>query len=204
MPVNEVVSIIKDLCLAGAAVTTATIAWRGVESWRSELKGKADFEVARGFIRATYQLRDAIEVCRSPWIPVSEFPEGYRSSYGKRDAKEEGQAMAFVYGNRWDKVSTCIQEFDTATLEAEALWGSEIEEKAKNLRRCVSELRSAIESVIRDAYSGGEDFNSDREFSKEVRQIVNSTKPDENPLTLKINAAISDIESKVRPHLSRS
>ena len=200
----EVITTLKDICVGLAAVVTAIAAWSGVERWKKELQGKADFEVARSFIKATYQLRDAIEVCRSPWLAAAEFPDSYIKSEGLHSTKEEGQAMAHVYGNRCDKVSKCIQEFDAATLEAEALWGGSIEEKAKALRKCVSELRAAIESVIRDAYSGGQNFISDPEFAEQINKIVTSAKGPENALTKKINSAISEIESNVRPHLSRS
>ncbi len=65
MPTNGLLSNFKDICLSGAAITTAIVAWRGLASWQKELKGKADFEVARN-----------LEKC------VSESPGGTTLSVG--------------------------------------------------------------------------------------------------------------------------
>jgi hypothetical protein len=53
---------LKDLALAGAAVVTAWVAVRALQKWREELRGKTDFEIARGLARAMYKLRD--DACR--------------------------------------------------------------------------------------------------------------------------------------------
>lgn len=40
----EIISCIKDLVIALAAITTAIVAIYDITSWRRELKGKADFK----------------------------------------------------------------------------------------------------------------------------------------------------------------
>ncbi|WP_163833402.1 hypothetical protein [Spartinivicinus ruber] len=203
MSAVEVFSIIKDVFLAGAAGTTAYVAYTGLEKWQKELRGKANFEVARELIKSVYKLRDEIGYCRSPFIFAAEFPDGYKGSLGKHTAEEEGQAWAYVYSKRWEPVGQAVQHFDAAVLEAEALWGVSIKEKAKELRQCVRSLQVNIEAVIADKYSGGEDFK-DKDFAKKVRSAVSDTKSIENELTNKIDVAIGGLESKIRPHLSRS
>lgn len=203
MSAVEVFSIIKDVCLAGAAVITAFVAYTGLEKWQKELRGKANFEVARELIKSVYKLRDALGYCRSPFISAAEFPEGYKSALEKNTAEEEGQAWAYVYSKRWEPVGDAIQKFDAAAIEAEALWGGSIKEKTIALRQCVRILQVDIEAVISDKYSGGEDFK-DREFAKQVKSSVFETKLKENELTGQINTAIEGLESEIRPHLSRS
>jgi hypothetical protein len=85
----------KDLAIAGAAVTTAIVAYRGLQKWREELRGKADFEVARGLVRATFKLRDEIQSCRSPLIRGAEYPQGYQTSNANQpaDARVEADAL---------------------------------------------------------------------------------------------------------------
>ncbi|WP_043319744.1 hypothetical protein [Microbulbifer sp. HZ11] len=202
MSTVEVVTLIKDIILAVAAATTAFIAYRGVARWQEELKGKASFETARSLIRATYKLRDEIDYCRSPFIPASEFPENY-SPLGDRDPKIEGDAYLHIYRNRWQPVSDAVQEFEASILEAEALWGSELKEKSEMLRTCVRDLKSAIQTVIEDKYSGGEEFK-DIEFRKETMAKVSGRKSGDNLLSNNIAAAIEELELRVRPHLGRS
>ncbi|WP_133408171.1 hypothetical protein [Parashewanella tropica] len=202
MSAIEAFSIIKDICLAVAAVTTAYVAYTGLEKWQKELRGKANFEVARELIKSIYKLRDELSYCRSPFILASEFPENYKGSFDKHSDYEEGQAWSYVYSKRWEPVGEAVQKFDTAVLEAEALWGTEIKDKALKLRKCVRNLQVDIEAVINDKYSGGEHFQ-DRDFANKVRASVSDSKSKDNELTNKINAAIDGLESEIRPHLSR-
>lgn len=71
------ITAIKDIALSGAAITTATVAILGLKSWSRELKGKAEFEVGRALILATYKLRDELKYARSPCTSGYEFPEDY-------------------------------------------------------------------------------------------------------------------------------
>ena len=199
----EIFSMVKDLALAGAAFTTAYVALAGLEKWQKELTGKANFDVARELAKSIYLLRDAISSCRSPFTAAHEFPEGYDGVLSKRSNEEEGQAWAFVYKKRWEPVGKALQSLDTATLEAEALWGKEIKEKVQELRLCTTSLFVDIQTFIEDKYSGGEDFK-DQEFARAIHFGIWDKKPSENELTLRINKAIDGIESVIRPHLSRN
>lgn len=203
MSTTEVFTIIKDICLSGAAVTTAYVAYTGIEKWKTELKGKANFDVARTIIKSIYKLRDEIEYCRSPFISAYEFPDWYKGGLGSHSNDEEGQAWAHVYSKRWEPVGATIQEFDTATLEAETLWGNNIKEKASALRQAARNLQVSIEAVISDKYSGGEDFK-DRDFGKSMRANVTASRSSDNELSKTINAAIEELEGEIRPHLARS
>ena len=202
MTAPEVFSIIKDIVLSGAAVTTAVVAYTGIEKWKKELRGKADFDVARELAKSMYYLRNEIQYCRTPFYSMPEFPEGYKGSVGNHTPEEEGQAWAHLFANRWEGVGDAIEDFETATLEAEALWGADIREKTGNLRKLVAELRSSIEAFIRDKYSGGQNFK-DRDFGKEMQANVAATSSEENSLSKRLEAGITDLESELRPHLSR-
>jgi hypothetical protein len=200
----EVFSIFKDISLAGAACTTAYVAFTGLEKWQKELRGKASFEVARELIKSVYKLRDEIKYCRSPFTLASEFPEEYyKESRGERSAENEGQGWAHVYANRWLPVGEALQVFDTAVLEAEALWGTSIKDESLVLRKCVRTMQVDIEAFIQNKYSGGESFK-DLKFAKDVEEGVWDINSDENELSIGITKAIEDIEAEIRPHLSRS
>ena len=197
------ISVIKDIVLSGAAITTAYVAYTGIEKWKAELTGKANFEVARALIRSIYKLRDEIGYCRSPFTFAYEFPEGAQGGLANLSPEQKGEAWAHVYGNRWEPVGNALQAFDSETLEAEALWGSEIKEKAQVLRRLARELQTSMEAFIRNEYSNNEDFK-DREFGKKVRANVSAGDSKDDELSVKIRDAIEELEKVIRPHLARS
>ncbi|QPB83540.1 hypothetical protein CWC22_011300 [Pseudoalteromonas rubra] len=123
MSTTEIITAIMNIVLSGAAITTATVAILGLKSWSRELKGKAEFEVGRALILATYKLRDELKYARSPWICGYEFPEDYPRNSDEITAEIEANAHAHIYSKRWKPVAEAIQEFETQALEGEALWG---------------------------------------------------------------------------------
>lgn len=204
MTIQECVSVIKDVLLAIAGVTTSWVALRGLETWRRELRGTANFEVARGLSRATYKLRDQLNRCRTQIITKEEFPEWYLSEQGNLYAYEKSNAYRHTYSARWAYVYEALQEFDAQTLEAEALWGTQIREKTNLMREALQRLRAAIEAYIDDVASNGQTFKSDPEFGKKIQSDLyelNFTQP--NELSNEIRHAISAIEDELKPHLKR-
>jgi hypothetical protein len=208
----EVFTIIKNIAIAIAAgitaisaAVTAFIAFKGLDKWQKELKGKASFDIARSLARSTYKLRDELVFCRSPFISVSEYPDG-DNTFDENTAEEKGDAYALIYVKRWKPVTEAVQEFDTCALEAEALWGSGIKEKTNNLRKCVVQLKNSTNAVVRDKYTGGRDFQVDKKFGELMRNnvsILDDNDP-KDPLSLKINSSIEDIENEIRRYLDRS
>lgn len=200
MSTINTITIAKDIIVSIAALVTACAALKGLRTWRVELEGKAHFEAARDLMRATYTLRDEIEICRSPFISVNEFPSDY-TSQNTNTAETEGETYAHIYGNRWKPVLNAIKEFDSFSLEAEALWGDGIKTKTNDLRTCYKELQVAIEAIISDKYSGGADFTADSNFAEETKNKAMALKKDENQFSIRIATAIEEIENEMRPHL---
>jgi hypothetical protein len=201
----ELIATAKDIVLALAAVVTATVAVKGLNTWNRQLRGTADFDVARCLAKAAYKVRERLQSCRSPLLSAQEFPPGYYDGEGKRSPEQDASGYAFVYSNRWSPVWDAMQEFDVSVLEAEALWGKPIREATDSLRIVVHEVNVAIDAFVADAASGGEDFSSDREFGKKMRSIVSAHPTDsENELNKKLAAAVQAIDDQLRQHLQRS
>ena len=197
----EIISATKDVLLIFAAISTVHVAIKGLQGWSRELKGKADFEVARCLIRATYKLRDELAYSRSPLITPSEFPEDYNSLH--KTAELEAKAYSYIYCNRWKPVVSALREFEAQALEAQALWGSDFKKKTDELRQCARNLQVAFEADICNKANDGEDFKCDPELGKEIRMEISEIHKAENKLTLKINNAITAIEKDVRYHFKR-
>jgi len=204
MTILEIIAIIRDIFISLAAIITAFVATIGFKNWKRELKGKAEFEIARGLIRATYKLRDELQGCRSSFFSANEFSEGYQGASSESSPEEKAQAREYVYRNPWKPVRDALQEFEAHALEAEALWGNEIRSKTNEFLQCVRELSNAIFAVIQDKASGGEDFKSDKNFAKKMRAKVYASGDENGELSQKITNAVNGIEKEVRPHLRRS
>lgn len=200
----EHLTIIKDLLISIAAISTTTIAYIGLKSWHKELKGRANFTVARELIKVTYKLRDAIASCRAPFVGATEFPVEYNPFQHNKDKETERKTWAHIFKNRWTPVLNVLEDFDTSALEAEALWGSNIRDLADKLRSSVRDLNLNIGFYIENVYSKGEEFRSDPDYGKKVKSIVfSSTSDKEDKFSIELRKAIMNIEEYIRPHLHK-
>lgn len=121
------VAIGKDVALGAAAAVGASVALRGLDTWRRQLRGSVEYELARRLLRCTYRWREAIKSVRRPMVWAYEMPappKEDRETMSEEEVHHYGYAMA--YQNRWEKVVEARDELQTELLEAEALWGKEI------------------------------------------------------------------------------
>jgi hypothetical protein len=65
---KEFVSIRKDVVVALAAAWAGIIGFLGLQAWRRELKGKAEFAKAKEVLKAVYRVREAFKQVRHPAI----------------------------------------------------------------------------------------------------------------------------------------
>ena len=196
----DIIAAAKDLLIGAAAVTTAAIAVYGVNRWRSELRGRAEFQTARELLRATYQVREKIRSVRAPFIAAQEFPEGY-SPIERHSEVKPADAWAQVYRSRWKPLENALVELEAQQLEAEVLWGAAIREKSDNLLSCANELFVAIEAVVSDKANGGEDFKTDPGFGKDMKAIVSRRPKGKDQFGDKVLTAVAEVESEIRPHV---
>ena len=193
--------MVKDITISVAAAVTAFVAYKGVESWRSELGGRASFEAARRLMFCSYKLRDELSYCRSPFIPAGEFPEGYDSI--NTTPRKEGDAYAFIYKKRFETVRVAVMELDAAALETEALWGTEVRGAVQELRACAQTLNANIMAFVRSKYDGPEAAR-DRNFEAQMFAVLNEMNAEKDAFSQRVSQAIEGIEHHVRPHLART
>lgn len=189
----------KDAATGAAAIIAVWVAWKGLTTWRRQLKGQADFEVARGLVRATYILRDAFWSCRAPLLMAGEFPDGW-ALHGHQSNEERAQGHAFLYRNRWKDVGDALRTFDSAALEAEAMWGADARTRTDAVRLCIQDLNFSIATLVEQIASGNSDQASMRALR---RDTAASRERGDDPLSVKMRNAITNLEDFARPHLKR-
>jgi hypothetical protein len=64
--IQQYVTLIKDVLTAIAAVGAASIGLLGLATWRKQLKGRTEYELARRLLVAVYRIRNAVSYLRNP------------------------------------------------------------------------------------------------------------------------------------------
>ncbi|MEV3803351.1 hypothetical protein RI528_07370 [Aeromonas veronii] len=167
MSISEIVAVVKDVVLGLCAVGTFVLAVYGLKNWARELKGKADFEVARQFIRAVYKFRDEIDNSRSPMTLANEYPLDYDPM--NKSPEYKAQALSYVFSNRWKPVVNAVQELEAQALEAEALWGGEVKKLVHDLMKNAQLLRVGMQAIVDSEISENQNFKSNSDLAMRMR-----------------------------------
>lgn len=195
----EISSFIQNIVVAVAAGVTAEAAYKGLKTWREQLHGTAEFDVARRLARATFNVRDKLRVARSSVISPNEFMA--KGSLAGKGSDELAKEHAHVYGERMKPVFEAVSALDAEALEAEALWGSAIRRKADNLKSRVLVVHAAMETHVDDLWRGGALLANDPAFAKIILEQIRGGK--DTDATKAIDAAVDAIEEELKPHLRR-
>jgi len=208
MPIEQIASAAKDIVLGVAAAVGAVVAVRGLSTWNRQLKGGAEYELARRLLKITYRLRDAIKSVRHPVMWAAEMPappEGEIEKMSREERSYYGSSRA--YQARWQKVAEVRTDLQTELLEAEVLWGSDLGKRFEALNNLEHELLVAVRSYLTlcDPEASEARKNAVQERQAAARDIMYDELTEEgDEFTQDTVRAIAPIEEYLKPHLRRS
>lgn len=194
------ISIAKDwltLLIAGCGVW---VAWQGLKTWRRQLKGTSQFDVAKRLMLKVYQIRRDIEYCRSSVRKISIFthhedgqpiPEREQLRYSS-DREMKG---------RFKYIIETSSEMDFLLFESEIILGKELRELFQPIEEVCYTLRDSIEEYTEDYNQKDDKFRDaeERNRYRELRQIIYSRKGD--AIQAKVDSAVSEIEKFIKPYV---
>lgn len=154
------------------AVATIIILLLGLREWKKQLKGKTEYELSIRLLRATYRIRDAIQEVRNIYSGDS-------------------------YKEIWKLVSDEYLDLDIEIIESEILWGKEIHEIVKPLKKCIRNLYTNLRRHLN--YKKSKNQYEIEKVEKIV--FIQSNKPEDDEYTKKLESAVKQIENYVRPHM---
>jgi len=198
MSVIDIVALIKDIVLALSAAGTLIIASKGLSTWRKELKGKSEYQLAKEILKSVYRVREAFKRVRLRVIYSDEYPKEVLGPHGHVLKGKEYEAADYIYKSRWEGLSKVFLELEERNLDAQVEWENEFKYTINDLRECRSELLSTIQIMLYNKKStvpsGKEEYD---------KSILYDFGPDCG-FTQKINKAIGEFENLLRPKIQRS
>jgi hypothetical protein len=200
---------VKDAVTTLAAVVGIYVALVGLSTWKRQLKGQTDHELARQILVTLYKYREAIKGVRHPAIFPSEEPEPpehQREKMSREQIRHYG--LAHTYQNRWNKVQAQRVELDASLLEAEALWGAELKNKVFQPIFDLSwELYMCVRDYIVLCNPDESDARKDavEKVSKNRRDILyDSLEKDGDAFARDFATAVGGVEEYLKPKLGRA
>ena len=137
------------MILTCVAITGAIVAVKGLGTWQRQLKGKTEYELSRRILVTLFKYRDAINDVRHPamwWYEKPNPPEEEAKTMSNEQLNFYGTSKA--YQHRWDKVQEQRTALYADLLEAEVLWGIELNDCFKVVFDLQHELFTRIRHYI--------------------------------------------------------
>lgn len=176
-----------------------------VLTWREQLHGQAEYELARRVLRSVYMLREEIDHVRSPFVSSGErrtsFEETHLGVAGT--VASDAEASARVYERRWRTLRGAWLSLRSGLLEAEVLWGPQVRVATDQLEDCLEAVGDAIwDHVDWSLHPASRDTYTPQDLA-EYRAILRLSAPREqnDAFGVRLTAAVGDIEDLLRPHL---
>ena len=197
------ITLIKDILVSVAAITTATLAIFGYSKWKKEIKGKSEYSLAKDILSSVYKVKRGFSIVRNPMIMAYEYPEGILDDYGMVPREQDYEATAHVYEKRWEKFSDFFKELEEKVLDGSVEWGMDFEELIKPMRECRAELKVCIMNFLERKKNPLERELSNREKKNEEKSVLYEIgKESKNDLfTPQINDAVSGFEKRLRKYV---
>ena len=202
----EIITTIKDLILSGAAITGAIVAVKGLGTWQRQLKGQSEYELSRRILVSLFKYRDAINGVRHPAMWAYEMPNPpEEEAKSMNDSQIRSYGTSKAYQARWDKVQAERTILYADMLEAEAIWGSELNSLFKMVfdlqHELFTKIRHYLELINPDTREASKEaINKIDEKSRDIMYEIFGDEPDEFKQDL-LNA-IESIELYLKPKLS--
>ena len=204
------ISPVRDIVLIGAAAVGAIVSILGLRTWRKQLRGRTEYDLARRFLRAVYRVRDAIRGVRNPFMFEGEVRAAQRELEHGPDTEPksvnlDNNVRRAAYDKRWQCLDETLSDLYVERLEAEVVWGTQqVDQLVDPIRYKVADLGAALEQWLRildDSHRDRQLTHQERERLRLVVYAGDRESPDDK-FAVGLRKSIGDIESFLRPYVA--
>jgi hypothetical protein len=138
----------NSLVSSFAYLVAAYVGIKGLSTWKAQLKGDQDYNLAKSLMLNIYKYQEAMTQLRSPAIWASEYPdsdEELNMPQNKRRFKE----VSYAYQKRWEKIGEIRPKIFEQTLEGQAIWDDKIRHLIEELLKLENNVIFALSDYLR-------------------------------------------------------
>ncbi len=201
--VTKILGLFRDFAVTVCALITACVAFTGLRTWRKELHGRNEYEVARKLLRAVYGLRNAFNTMREPIMTSAEKAAALDAAgvdpctIDRADFSGEGTKAA--YAARWNKLVDAWERMEVEAREAQVLWGDrpELNEAITEFKKLIRRLKNVVDALVFEPY---DELNVEEKKAFRA-DLYDRMKEGEDEFTACVNRTVEKVENVVRRHI---
>lgn len=185
-------SLTKDVVSIVGTIGALTIGGLGLFTWRRQLRGTSEYEIAKKAILKTYEVQQALQSVRNPMLYLSKE----EVEAGRRLEEEQR-----IYSERMTYLNEKWAGLQTIRLETKVIWGKEAQDSFNEIQQRIGDLRGAIwlHFWMKGAYAGpGATVDNSPERVRENDKIVYFTS-EEDEFSQKIAESTANVEKFFGP-----
>lgn len=198
-------AIARDFVVTGAAAVGAYVAIRGLDAWRSQLRGQSEYSLAKRILVLLQKYRDALRAARHPWMEYTLSDDDECQDLNREQRQYRGLRKA--YEERWDRIAAARAELYPELLEARVLWGETIDEALRPLFGVEFALLSAIRDHLMVSNPDVATYEKEHLETAESRKSRNARLYDElsetDDFREKTDAVIDQVSAFLGPKLGK-
>ncbi|HSW74647.1 MAG TPA: hypothetical protein VLG16_02135 [Candidatus Saccharimonadales bacterium] len=185
----DVISSIANSVTALVALAGVIVAGLGLNTWRKQIRGQSEYELAKKLMLQVYQLRDALQDVRNPFLSVQE---------ADKDSAEKDWEIS-AYNNRLKPVREIIAQFNVSQLEAEVVW----DDKTANAKKALLDRVSRLHVVVNLYFSKQRNKITDENLPKDYSDVLYRRGDDKDKYEKSLDEAVKEYEKVLKPHLRK-
>lgn len=181
-------ALTKDVFSIIGTVGALIFAGCGLSTWKRQLRGTSEYELAKKSILLTYEVQQLIQGVRNPML------------YLRKEEVEAGRKIEEeqkIYDERMKALYLKWAELQTIRLESKVIWSNNAHECFNEIQKIIGELRGAIwlHFWMKGAYAGpGATVENNRDREIENGKIV-YFESDEDEFSLRIKSSVEKVEN---------
>ena len=189
------IAAIASTITAISASAAAFVAFRGLATWKKQLKGQTEYELARRYLKNALKVREAIRIARNPWISNDEKKNADKELDIEHDIKNSD---ASVYQIRMKRIDEIMADMEADSIEAEVIWGVPAIKITDLIKKCVNELNITLMKYFNEHVWNNIPYEEKERLTQIIYRDGDSIHDD---FANKVNDAVIVIKDYLKPHL---
>lgn len=187
-------ALTKDLVSIFGTISAILIGVFGLTTWRRQIRGTSEYEIAKTAILKTYEVQEALQSLRNPvlYLSKTEVEAGRRLDEEQRIYRER---MTYLNG-KW-------AELQIIRLEAKVIWGKQAYDSFNEIQKLIGDIRGAIwlHFWMKGSYAeAGSSVDNSPERVIENNKVIYFTS-EEDEFSQKINESTIRVEVFFEPKI---
>ncbi|RNA78757.1 hypothetical protein [[Curtobacterium] plantarum] len=199
------IGVLKDIVVVVAPATGAIVAVKGLGTWKRQLKGQSDYNLAKEVLINLFKYRDALYFVRNPLMTEQELklPEG-KDPAEMNFSESRYLRTLTAYQNRWDNVLDNRAKLQTNIIEMEVLWGEEFTSQLMSLFRKEQDLLFQVEYYLRlvNPAIHGDDKKFERD-NLDRKMLYDTMKDDTDKFRISFKETLDPLQNSLRDKLKK-